>query len=248
MNHLPKSFGSVSSFLDKTDLSSSKLKLQEIICDPPKNRKLHMELAITVDAMEPFVKATYNLEGDGPLIFKAYEEIALLSAGILNQHYPNTKAVAKSLTTTSIQQQQLLDYAKSCVAPSYKYFQDKFEGDLKAIVQVFKYACFFDPSRIGEPKLSSTDIDKLKVFSFLNSSETLEGLKSELPSYIAKNDGVSTEFDKLAWWKSHQHELPNWSIACKTAFLIQSSSAAAEHVFSMLNNSLKENQARALED
>ena len=104
MSHLPKSFGSVSSFLVKTDLPSSKLKL-EIISDPPKNRKLHMELAITIDAMEPFVKATYNLEGDGPLIFKAYEEIALLSAGILNQHYPNTKAVAKSLTATSIQQQ-----------------------------------------------------------------------------------------------------------------------------------------------
>ena len=146
MNHLQKSFGSVSSFLDKTDLPSSKFKLQEIISDPPKNRKLHMELAITVDAMEPLIKATCNLEGDGPLIFKAYEEIALLSAGILNQHYPYTKAVAKSLTTTSIQQQQLLDYAKSCVAPSYKYFQDKFEGDLKAIVQVFKYAFFFNPA------------------------------------------------------------------------------------------------------
>ena len=104
MSHLPKSFGSVSSFFVKTDLPSSKLKL-EIISDPPKNRKLHMELVITIDAMEPFVKATYNLEGDGPLIFKAYEEIALLSAGILNQRYPNTKAVAKSLTATSIQQQ-----------------------------------------------------------------------------------------------------------------------------------------------
>ena len=67
MNHLLKSFYSVSSFLVKTDLPSSKLKLQEIISDRPKNRKLHMEeLAITIDAMEPFVKATYNLEGDGP--------------------------------------------------------------------------------------------------------------------------------------------------------------------------------------
>ena len=37
----------------------------------------------------------------------------------------------------------IIDYAKSCVAPSYKCFQDKFEGDLKAIVQVFKYASFF---------------------------------------------------------------------------------------------------------
>ena len=83
MNHLLKSFGSVSSFLDKTDFPSSKLKLQEIISDLPKNRKLHMELAIIVDAMEPFVKATYNLEGDGLLIFKAHKEIALLFAGIL---------------------------------------------------------------------------------------------------------------------------------------------------------------------
>ena len=54
LNHLLKSFGSISSFLDRTDLPSSKLKLQEIICNPPKNRKLHMELAITVDAMEPW--------------------------------------------------------------------------------------------------------------------------------------------------------------------------------------------------
>ena len=78
---------------------------------------------------------------------------------------------------------------------------------------------FFYPSRIGELKPSSTDIDELKVFPFLNSSETL-GVKSELPSYIAKNDGVSTEFDKLAWWKSHQQlELPNWSKACKLLFL-----------------------------
>ena len=113
-----------------------------------------MELTIAIVGMEPFVKATYNLEGDGSFIFNAYEEIALLSAGNFNQHYPNTKAVAKSLTTTSIQQQQLLDHAKSCVAPSYKYFQDKFEGDLKAIVQVFKYArLFFIPAGLESRKL-----------------------------------------------------------------------------------------------
>ena len=35
---------------------------------------------------------------------------------------------------------------------------------------------------------------------------------------------------------------------CKTALLIQPSSAAAERVYSLLNNSLKKKQARALED
>ena len=39
MNHLLKSFGDASSFLDKADLLSSKLKLQEILSDSPKNRK-----------------------------------------------------------------------------------------------------------------------------------------------------------------------------------------------------------------
>ena len=39
-------------------------------------------------------------------------------------------------------------------------------------------------------------IDDLKVVPFLDSGEKLEG---ELPSYIAKSNGVS---DKLAWWKS----------------------------------------------
>jgi len=43
---------------------------------------------------------TYSLEVYGSLIFEAYEEIALFSACILNQHYPNTKAVVKGLTTT----------------------------------------------------------------------------------------------------------------------------------------------------
>lgn len=54
----------------------------EILNDPPKNRKLQMELAITIDFGEPFVKATYKLEGDGPLALSAYEEITTLNSVI----------------------------------------------------------------------------------------------------------------------------------------------------------------------
>ena len=42
------------------------------------------------DFGEPFVKATYNLEGDGPLALNAYEEITKLNAVISTQHFPNT--------------------------------------------------------------------------------------------------------------------------------------------------------------
>ena len=38
-----------------------------------------VELAVTVDAAMPFVKATYNLEGDGPLALSCYETISGLN-------------------------------------------------------------------------------------------------------------------------------------------------------------------------
>ncbi len=63
------------SFLEDENLPSSRTHLLEILNDPPSFRKLKMEIAITVDAGEPFVKTTYRLEGDGPLVFSAYEEI-----------------------------------------------------------------------------------------------------------------------------------------------------------------------------
>ena len=41
-----------------------RLQVKEILDNHPKNRKLQIELVITVDVGEPFVKATYRLEGD----------------------------------------------------------------------------------------------------------------------------------------------------------------------------------------
>ena len=35
-----------------------------------------------IDSGEPFVKVTYNLEGDGPLRFKCYDQIQILKATI----------------------------------------------------------------------------------------------------------------------------------------------------------------------
>lgn len=57
-----------------------------------------MELAINVDAMEPFVKATYILKGDGALALVAYERVNMLFSVISTEHYPNVIAVAKELS------------------------------------------------------------------------------------------------------------------------------------------------------
>ena len=57
-------------------------KLKEIMNDPTKARMLKIEIAITVDAMEPFVRAMYKLERDGPLSLFPYD-ICRAPAGAL---------------------------------------------------------------------------------------------------------------------------------------------------------------------
>ena len=45
-------------------------KLSLLLSDSQKKAYLEVELAALVDCGVSFVKATYNLEGDGPLVFK----------------------------------------------------------------------------------------------------------------------------------------------------------------------------------
>ena len=47
-------------------------------------------------------------------------------------------------------------------------------------------------------KPSATDIDCLKAFPFLSSQETIDGLKMEIPMYMAASEDVSTEIDLTA--------------------------------------------------
>ena len=55
-------FGDISTFLMNEELPAiTTKKLLAIIDDLPSLRKLK-ELAVTIDAMEPFVKATYELD------------------------------------------------------------------------------------------------------------------------------------------------------------------------------------------
>ncbi len=63
------------SFLKSDNLPPSK---NTILNDPPIIHKL-------ADTGEPFVKATYHMERDGPLVSSAYEEISLVPFALLFQ-------------------------------------------------------------------------------------------------------------------------------------------------------------------
>ena len=210
-------------------------KLLQVLDDPAKSRKLKIEIVTTVDVMEPFVKATYKLEGDGPLSLEAYQQLSILFASVSTQHYPNVAAVAKAEANGNVShEQQLLDYSKACVQPAYDYFYLKFNNDLKPVLDVFKAARLFSPFKFHELKPSATDIDCLKAFPFLSSQETINGLKMEIPMYMAASEDVSTEIDLIAWWKRYAIELSKWTNAFKKVLLVQPLSSAAERVFSIL--------------
>ena len=226
-------------------------KIRALLDDVHKCRKLKKELAMVVDAMTPFVQATYNLEGDRPLVLTAYREISSLHSTVTNQHYPNVAVIAKKESAgNTCNEQQLLRYANNCVKPAYEYFQEKFDyynGELKDVLSAFKAARFFSPSQMDEIRPASGDMDSLKSFSFIEDS-LVDRLKDELPQYQAAVEDVSQEVDTIKWWKDHQNELPAWAEACKLVLLVQPSSAAAERVFSLLENSFSSSQTSALED
>ncbi len=190
LRDLHNSFGDVHSFLQDSDLPPSRLKLLEILDHDPDKRKLCMELAVVVDAGEPIVKATYRLEGDGPLALTAYEEISTLRNTISIQHYPNVDAVAKNLSMTPTQVSQLTNYAKGCVKPAQDYFRLKFDVDLKEPLSIFKLIRIFHPSKAAELKPTLTDIDDLaRALPFVTKQDTIN-LKNELPLYLAKVEDV----------------------------------------------------------
>lgn len=101
-----------------------------------------MELTMTIDGMEPFVKATYVLEGDGLLAFIAYERISTLYiqySHIASNHHPNVTAVAKHLANgNSTNEQILVTYAENSVQPAYEYFKAKFDNNLSNALQFLK--------------------------------------------------------------------------------------------------------------
>ena len=164
------------------------------------------------------------------------------------QHWPNTAAIAKKIANQQHSEQSWMQYAFNCVKPGLDYFTAKFDGDLRPIVDAFKSARLFDPTKVSDMKPDAAAVDTLRSFKFLDSDEIIKNLKSEVSTYLAAADGVALTVDPLEWWERHFETLPHWATACKKVLLCQPSSAAVERVFSILNSHFNHSQYSALED
>lgn len=206
-----------------------------LLSDPQKPAYLKRELAAVVDVGEYLVKATYELESDGPLCLTCFEVISVLTAAIQTSHFPNLEAIARMLATGSPNLvQKWIDYGKVCVKPGLDYFSTKFQHDLCDTVAAFKVARLLLPTKMAEMSPSAGVVDELKAFPFLDNRILLDNLKLELPKYLAKVADASPNIDPLIWWKNYSYcsDLPHWSAAVKDAILVQLSASAAERTFS----------------
>ena len=98
---------------------STRPKLLFFFDDSQKLNHLKIELAAVIDWGEPFVNATYKLEGDGLHATK-------LSKKLLHQlkvaNIPNVQAVARDISPSLTVQKILISHAKQCIQPGIDYF------------------------------------------------------------------------------------------------------------------------------
>jgi len=250
MEQLLVQFGDVEGFLNNENLGSPHIrsKLLAIFTDSQKRVYLEVELAAVIDWGNPFVSATYSLEGDGPLIVTSYDIVETIRSAIHTSDTPNVRGVIRKLSAQSELSENLFDYARKCVQPGIEYFEKQLATNLKNSLAAFKAARLFSPQKIHVLQPQADTINTLQCFPFLNVSENILNLKNELPLYLARVKDISENISCTEWWKLNENGLPFWSAAAKKVLLVQPSSASAERVFSLLNNSFSPQQQSSLQD
>ena len=133
---LLEQFGDVCGFLEmvkETKICAQIVpQLLEIMPDPQRLIDLKLELDVTIDVGQHFVKATYYLESDGSLMFSCYEKLKVVAEACQTPHFANVRAVAVSIANQDASQNgELLERkAKECVQPAILSFLRKFNVEL----------------------------------------------------------------------------------------------------------------------
>ena len=209
-----------------------------------------------------FRNATYFLEGDGPLIFVAYDKIMLLFHFIQNPQWPNVDSVIDSILANheaqDINQRQITfkNHALGVVRPGFEYFKSKFDpeaGELAPQMQLLKLARLCHPIRLRELRPPAEQLDELFQFKVIHSEDapvSMQGLRNEYAMYLALAADINGEeftMDNiLLFLQNHCKELPTWAKLATLLATQQISSSAVKRVFSFLKTAFKQTQEKAL--
>ena len=208
---LMRVWGDVIKILDELKAASiyeagSAVEAYQMLTDIHTVSKLRVELAAVVDGAQPFLKACYSLEGDGPLAFEVYDEIKKCENFIANPHFPNLSAICAELGGTQLPRSteyiRLYHHGEDCVRPGFEYFTATIMGKLRPQLDLFKAARYLVPCRAVELGLNATLLDELKIMKVIQRGKiSIHSLVQELPQYLAACDGISLSANVTIFWK-----------------------------------------------
>ena len=104
--------------------------------------------------------------------------------------------------------------AKACVQPAIDWFLRKFNVQLHKTVSAFKAARYVCPVSFQWLKPTQQSVEALWIFPFVVDDGIINGLKAEIPFYLAATEDVviNTEEQKVKWWHDHKDRLPHWVV------------------------------------
>lgn len=129
----------VQPFLEESTSVSpaTRSKLLGILHNPNDKTHLMVELAVTMDAAMPFVRATHELEGDGPLALSCYDAISAMNAAARQAHYLNLLQLLLLLLLRMAQiENDLLQYARTCVQTGISYYFEELTTNMKELLEL----------------------------------------------------------------------------------------------------------------
>ena len=139
--------GDLQSFLEEnTSISQvTRGKLLGMLRNPPREGLSHGQLAVTVvDTALPFLKATYVLDGDGPLALSCYESISSLNAAARQGNYSILASVASNISSGDTDMEEhLIDHAKYCIQPGVSYYFQQLSTNMKGPLENIKLHDYF---------------------------------------------------------------------------------------------------------
>ena len=126
--------------------------------------------------------------------------------------------------------------------------ETKFGGDSQSPLNAFKAFRYFSPSKIKSMNPSAADITSLSVVPFLNIPETIAGLMTELPTYLAKADVVNPSNGCLRMVERQCRRFAQLVLGSKKSGPNSTIIWCSGESFSLLNLSFGDSQEKALED
>jgi hypothetical protein len=127
---------------------------------------------------------------------------------------------------------------------------DGMNGEMENLMKLYSLARAVDPYQYESLNVKPFHIDVLASLlpKLGRDVELQEGLKKELSDYLSLSRSRPEQKNVQLWWAANKEKLPSWATLARILFLLPTSAAAVERVFSVMRNTFGPRAERSLGD